>query len=310
MKAISLITKYQGIHILIMNLLFTVCCLTNVSGQEMEIKPKDQSGCIPYHEKSGRLLLEASYNNESFLMIIDTYCHFSQLPSDWVVKKWKLKKTPYRHSTIDVNNKRSKVRLRLMDTISISNTFSASNFYIRPNKAFNSFEVGILGLDFFNDLNWKFDFRNNEICYNTQPYQLLNTLISNQFDRKTEFPWLTISIDQNEQKVIVDLGAGNDMMIPAGSKLGAYLIEKYKLIPRSVDSGGANKLGVSDIQYKIKLDSINIQGTPVKDVEIIISENTKSSYIGCGILKRGRLYLNFKGDSSSRGEIALDLYKN
>jgi hypothetical protein len=290
--------------------LFHLIMVSGSYSQQIKVNTENKSGCVKLNQKLNRFGLNAEYKNDHFLMIIDTYTMFSQLPEEWVVDKWKFKKTPYIHTTRDYNNKRKKVRLRLMDSILISSTFSASEFYIKPNRTFNKLGIGLLGMDFLNDLNWKFDFKNNDLYFDSMPYDISNIAIKNEFINNLEFPWLTVQIGKIKHKLIVDLGAENDITIPAESELGKWLIKNYRLTAKLVESGGANKLNVKDNEYRIKLNSILLQGVEVNNVNIKISRNTKVSYIGCGLLKRGKLYLNFINNEIDNGQIGFELDKN
>jgi hypothetical protein len=133
-----------------------------------------------------------------------------------------------------------------------------------------------------------------------------NISIKNEF-KKTEFPWLKLQIDDIEHKLTIDLGASSEISIPAESKLGEWLIKHYNLSPKSVKSGGANGLDLNDIQYNVFLDSIFIEGTLIQNVNIKISKNTKVSFIGCDLLKRGVLYLNYHNENKDIGLVGFEL---
>jgi hypothetical protein len=287
--------------------IFAIFITSYSYSQEMKIEVDSKSGCIKFQQKhDNRIYLESSYDNETFNMIIDSYSWFSSLPKDWVVDKWKFKKTPYIYTTRDFNNKRQKVRLRLMENISIASTFTATNFYINPKKTLDDFDIGILGIDFLNDLNWQFNFKSENLCFDEKPFNMSNISIKNEF-KKTEFPWLKLQIDDIEHKLTIDLGASSEISIPAESKLGEWLIKHYNLSPKSVKSGGANGLDLNDIQYNVFLDSIFIEGTLIQNVNIKISKNTKVSFIGCDLLKRGVLYLNYHNENKDIGLVGFEL---
>ena len=273
----------------------------------MKTEAITKSGSIQFQQyDDNRIYLESSFDNEIFSMMIDSYSLFSSLPEDWVVNKWKFKKTPYIYSTRDFNNKRKKVRLRLMKYITIAHTFKATNFYINPNKNLDNYKIGVLGTDFLNNLNWKFNFKNENLCFDEKPFDISNISIKNEF-KKTEFPSLNLKIGDIEHKLTVDLGAASEISIPAESKLGEWLIKQYHLSPKLVKSGGANSMNLTDNQYNVFLDSIFIEGTLIKNVNIKISKNSKVSFIGCGLLKRGVLYLNYNNEDKNIGFVGFEL---
>ncbi|WP_372756236.1 hypothetical protein [Mariniflexile sp.] len=275
----------------------------------MEIKQDNSFGCIQFKkENDNRIYLEASYDKENFQMMLDSYSWFSALPYEWTVNKWKFKKTPYIYTTRDINNKRQKVKLRLMDKIKISNTFSASNFYINPKKTLDKYNLGVLGNDFLDELNWKIDFTNRNLCFDNKYFNVSNLEVKNKF-KKTDFPWLTIKIGEIEHKVIIDLGASQEIIIPLDSKLGTWLISTYNLSSKLVKTGGANSEKLIDELYEIELDSILIEEALIRNVHIQIRKNTKVSLIGCEFLKRGVLYLNYKTPDEDFNEIGFEFYK-
>lgn len=274
--------------------------------QKMKIIPDSSFGCIQFkNENDKRIYLEASYGKETFRMMLDSYSWFSALPYDWIVNKWRFKKTPYIYTTRDINNKRHKEKLRLMDKIDISNTFSASNFYINPKKTLDKYNVGILGNDFLNELNWKIDFKNQKLCYDDNSFNISTLQIKNKF-KKTDFPALTIKIGDIEHKLTIDLGASQEVIIPSESQLGKWLISTYSLKSKSVKTGGANSENALDELYEIELDSILIEGALIRNVNIQIRKNTKVSLIGCEFLKRGILYLNYKNTDEDLNEVGFD----
>jgi hypothetical protein len=290
-------------HLVLLSIISLIIRVDYSFSQEMKIEAGKNSGYILFQQKNDkRIYLESSYKTETFYMMVDSYSWFSALPEDWVVNKWNFKKTPYIYTTRDFNNKRQKVKLRLMEHIVVANSISASNFYVNPKKTLNTYGVGILGNDFLNDLNWKVDFGNGHLYYDTASFNLSHTTIKNDF-KKTEFPFLTIQAGGIDHKVIIDLGASDELSIPAESNLGEWLIREYRLTPKSVKSGGANRLDVIDSHYTIALDSILLEGSVIRNVNITISRNTKVSYMGCGLLSRGTLYLNYRNKKQTTGQV-------
>lgn len=289
--------------------LLLIIISTNAFSQNfMRTEAKSSSGKIQFsQDEDNRIYLEASYLQDTFQVLLDSYTNCSHLPKKWVVKKWNLKKTPYRYPMIDFNNKRYKEKLRTMESISIEDTFFASNFYICPNKYLNVQEFGLFGTDFLDDLNWKIDFYNNYLLYDTEStFNTSNITIKNNFERN-EFPWFMLQIDSLRQKVKVDLGAASEITLPVKSKIGKQLIAKYNLAPRNVKTGGMSSSDVTDTQYELHLDSILIQGIMIKDVNIRLSTNCRFSFIGCRFLERGILYLNYKNSKNEEREVAFEL---
>lgn len=275
--------------------------------QEMKVEYKNPFGFIKFESKNeSRIFLRASYRGEPFEMIIDSYAFFSSLPEEWAVKKWGFKKTPYINTTTDINNKRTKAKLRLMDTLEVANNFLATQFYINPKKEFNRYQIGILATDFLNDLNWKIDFRNGVLFFDTASYDLTSIQIKNEFN-KNAFPYLTAKIVDIEAKLVVDLGAKEEISIPADSELGKRLISFHNLSPAKVISSGANSYRKVDYQYRVLLDSIYIENQIIRNVNVRLSTNTKVSYIGCNLLKRGTLYLNYLNRGKSNSQVGFDI---
>jgi hypothetical protein len=289
-------------------LLITLMFFARTYSQEMKVEWKQPFGNIQFEDRNDkRIFLGASYGSEKFEMMIDTYAFFSSLPEDWVIKKWSFAKTPYISTTTDFNNKRSKINLRLMDHLEVANNFSATQFYIRPNKVLNQYHVGVLAADFLNDLNWKFDISNRVLFYDTAAYDLTKVGIRNNFDKSTSFPWLMLRIADFEHKLVVDLGARDEITIPADSELGKWLIRFYGLTPKEVTMGGANSNHVEDDQYRVLLDSIHIENQVIRKVTVRLSKNTKVSYIGCELLKRGILYLNYLNRGKGSSQVGFEM---
>lgn len=283
--------------------LLLTAVMNQALGQEMVAKAKSTSGSIPFEKTTdNRIALMATYRDVSFPMVLDSYALFSALPEAWV-KNWKLPKTPYIYTTRDFQNKRRKVKLRLMDSLLVAGQFEASKFYVNPKKVLNTFEVGFLGTDFLNDYNWKIDFGGGTLYFDESPFRAREDDIRNTFG-KNEFPWFEVSIGNASQRATVDLGAHTALSFPVQSRMGEYLLKKYNPSPQVVTTGGANSLNVTDTQYTILVDSILIQGKRFENVPVRLSQNTRVSFIGCQFLERGALILNYKTNQQEEREVA------
>jgi hypothetical protein len=277
-----------------------------VIGQKMITQSKFTSGKIVFNQSAdSRIFLDVSYKQDSFPVMIDSYANYSMFPEEWIAR-WGLAKTPYIYATRDFNNKRKKVKLRIMDTISVSNQLYATNFYVNPKKTLNIYKVGILAKDFLDDLNWKIDFSNSILCFDTASFNASTVSVKNVF-RKGEFPWFNIMVNNIEHKVVVDLGAAQEISLPVNSKIGGYLLSKYQPSPKVVKTGGANSEALNDLQYDILVDSIYLHGVLFENVNVRLSKNTRVSYIGCKFLRRGNLIMNFRRPDESDPEVALEL---
>jgi len=292
---------------LLFPLFFLFCFSSNDSFSQQMSSKWIKKDCLPIEqEQDNRIYLKVHYKEDTFKMMLDSYSWFSSFPERWVVNKWKLKSTPYQYATRDINNKRKKVRLRLMDTITIEDRFSASNFYINPKKTLDTYQVGVLGNDFLNDYNWQINFANGVVCYDSMPYPAERIEIKNEFSL-SNFPSLPLKIGDIEHQLIVDLGAANEIIIPEESRLGTYLIQTYNLQSQKKLVGGANSEMLADERYEVVLDSISLGKGTIKNVKILISRNTKVSLIGCGVLKRGILYLNYRNGNNNLGQVAFEI---
>lgn len=238
----------------------------------------------------GRIFINAQLKDDSVSLMLDTYAGYSIFPEQWV-GNYGLEKTPIKHITRDYLNKRSKSRLHTVDSLVVGNSFYVNNLLIKPSKILDPFNVGILGLNILNEYNWKFRFADKELDLDKEEFPISSDYIVSKFTRGV-FPYFILNSDGIEQKMIVDLGAGKSLYIPAKSELGQALIQKYQPSRELVTSGGANSNGVTDYQYNFTIPEIELEGQMFKDVDITLSESSKLYFIGTSFLSKGELIYN------------------
>ncbi|MCU0394462.1 MAG: retropepsin-like domain-containing protein, partial [Chitinophagaceae bacterium] len=226
-------------------------------GQPMMLNAEQSdkvSGQLPFKTADNRIIIEARRGQDTFLMVLDSYATFTAMPEDWV-RKWRLPKTPYRFATRDFQNKRHKTNLRSMDSLRIGDTLYASRFYVNPKKNFNQYQLGYLGTDFLDGLNWKINFSDSTIFYQSTPFKAAQATIYNEF-KPNEFPWFEVSLDGITQRTVVDLGAATALAFPANSAIGQHILAQYNPPAQRIRSGGANSAGIMDTQYFVTVESI------------------------------------------------------
>jgi len=253
----------------------------------------------------GRIFVEAQLGIDSVSLMLDTYAGYSIFPEQWI-ENYGFTKTPIRHITRDYLNKRSKSRLHLVDTLVVANSISVNNLLIKPSIILDPFNVGILGLNVLNEYNWKFKFAAKELELGKDEFHIPNGYIENKFSRGV-FPYFTLRFEGFEQKMIVDLGAGKSLYIPAKSELGQALILKYQPQRELVQSGGANSSSVEDYQYNFTIPEIELQGQNFKNVNITLSESSRLYFIGTGFLSKGELIYNPITSDSRVSSVAFKL---
>jgi len=271
--------------------------------QSTEFKAIHDSGCIEFKESGDdKIYLEFYYENDSLTMCLDSYTYISHFPQK-LSKACQFAKTPHHWGIRDYNNKIKHARLRTIDSVSVANQFYASNCYIYPNPVFE--DMGLLGCDFLNDFNWKIDFSNHLLYFDKEAFNIPDRAIENEFTIN-EFPWLSIQIGPLTHRFKVDLGAPGGLVIPANSELGKWIINKYSLSPNATKIAGSSGTKTDNV-YQAHLDSIMIDGISIPNVDITISSNTTYSFLGCGLLKKGVLYLNYQNKETSNRTVGFVL---
>jgi hypothetical protein len=257
------------------------------------------SGSISHvTNEDGRIFFWLNMQDDSVKMMVDSYASFSGIPTSWQ-KKYNLPKYGLKHKTTDYQNNKRRSPLYVLDKAIVYQAYTLENMKLKTSAVLDEFDVGILGAADFSHLNWKFDFENGISHFSDKPFESDSGMIKREL-KQGYFPRFELAFDDILHEAVLDLGGSKALALPADSEIGRAIIAKYNPEKQIVLSGGANKNHITDEQYIVQVDEIRIQGITFRDIRVVLSKNSKVSFLGSGFWSKGELIINYQGKGEER----------